>query len=166
MARLPTARFNVGDLAVLSNPLDTEYAGKVLKITGIDFFLWAYSTVIRYETTLGHRLDGEIREMTDKEKLNHKIAELEKIEKELQKQIAALREEVNKPAKLEDGCYITKFNVGNSKDRDRIAFIYGDRVKVFSLDGAMQLECSLNNNDIMRNYEGFVKVSSLDPLRK
>jgi len=111
-------------------------------------------------------MDEELEPMTDKEVLNHKITELEKAEKELQKQIAALREEVNKPAKLEDGCYITKFNVGNIKDRDRVAFIDGNSIRIFSLDGAMQLNCSSNNTDLTKNYEGFVKISSLDPLRK
>lgn len=111
-------------------------------------------------------MDEELEPMTDKEVLNHKITELEKAEKELQKQIAALREEVNKPAKLEDGCYIAKFNVGNSKNRDRIAFITGSTVTIFSLDGAMQLNCSLDNTDLTRNYEGLVRISSLDPLRK
>lgn len=110
--------------------------------------------------------EDELEPMTDKELLNHKIAELEKTEKELQKQIASLREEVNKPAKMEDGCYAAKFNIGNYKDCDRIVFITGNIVKVFNLDGFMQLEGLLNDMGFIKKYEGFVKISSLDPLRK
>jgi len=168
MAALPTPRFKIGDFVVISNPLPIcdEEKNRITKIIGIERHLWCNRFFVHYITDLGIRLDGEIREMTNKEKLNHKISELEKAEKELQKQIAALKEEVNKPEKLKDGCYITRFKTGSPNNSDRVVFVDGNAVTVFSLDGAMQLDTTLDKVDLTVNYWELVKVESIDPLRK
>ncbi len=106
-------------------------------------------------------MDEELEPMTDKEVLNHKITELEKAEKELQKQIAALREEVNKPAKLEDGCYTAISTLGGKPDR--LIFVDEGRVRVFSLEGRMRAnQYAFEVKDV---YYNPIKVKSLESLR-